>query len=100
MSQKKNLKIMVQPEAQVYPASQGQTLLQVLLHEGHEIDHSCYGNGTCGTCVVHLKSGHLCTRNEIEAEMASERGFLPEERLACQSEILSDCEIEIPHNEI
>ena len=42
--------------------------------------------GTCGTCRVEIQSSlsELAERNSIEQEMATDRGYLPQERLACQ----------------
>lgn len=63
-----------------------ETLLDVALANGVKINHSCGGNGTCGTCHVYIRSklNTLEPRNEIEAEMADCRGFDENERLACQ----------------
>jgi ferredoxin len=36
-------------------------------------------------------------RNEIEKELAEDRGFAPEERLACQTPALSGLVIRRPH---
>ncbi len=54
------------------------------LHE-IEISSSCGGMGSCGTCRVHVDADLLPPRNEIENEMAADRGFAPAERLACQT---------------
>lgn len=68
-------------------ASQGQTILEAVSKQGLELDHSCGGMGTCGTCRVWIDSslGVLLPRNEVESEMALERGFQSNERLACQT---------------
>lgn len=62
------------------------SVLEVALRCGIELDHTCGGHGTCGTCRVHVVEGleSLGPRNEIEAEMAIDRGFKEDERLACQ----------------
>ncbi len=79
-------------------ASQGKTLLETLLDEDFEIAHSCGGMGTCGTCrvVVTSEVDKLPPRNEVESEMAEDRGFHPSERLACQLEISSSLTIKVP----
>lgn len=63
-----------------------ETLLEIALKNDIEIAHSCGGMGTCGTCRVEIQSplDGLAERNTIEQEMATDRGFLPQERLACQ----------------
>lgn len=71
--------------------SQKKSLLDVLLDAKIPIAHSCGGNGTCGTCLcrIEAKAG-LPKRNEIEAEMAEERLFANEERLACQIKLFQE----------
>ncbi len=63
-----------------------ESLLELALKEEIEIANSCGGMGTCGTCRVEIESPvqDLMPRNEIELEMANDRGFKPEIRLACQ----------------
>lgn len=69
------------------PVSQkDHSVLDVALRLGISIDHTCGGSGTCGTCLVHIVKGgkELDERNELESEMAQDRGFADDERLACQ----------------
>ena len=54
------------------------------LHE-IEISSSCGGMGSCGTCRIHIEAELLPPRNELENDMAADRGFAPNERLACQT---------------
>lgn len=63
-----------------------ESLLEVALNNKIDIAHSCGGMGTCGTCRVRIESSivDLPERNEIEQEMANDRRFEPELRLACQ----------------
>ena len=69
-----------------YAASDQQTVLDVALKHKIPLNHSCGGNATCGTCRVFVKSdlSQLPERNEVEKEMAEDRSFQPQERLACQ----------------
>ncbi len=73
-------------EQNVLVSHRDQSVLDVALRVGLPINHTCGGFGTCGTCVVFVREGleNLPPRNEIEAELAGDRGFLPEERLCCQ----------------
>ena len=66
----------------------GATVLEIAVENSVDISHSCGGMGTCGTCRIHLSilSGQPLERNEIEREMATDRGFLADERLSCQLE--------------
>ena len=69
--------------------SQGCTILSAAISNKILLDHSCGGNGSCGTCRVLIESGetNLSERNEVEQEFALERGFQNNERLACQAEV-------------
>ncbi len=65
------------------------------------LNHTCGGNGTCGTCLIHVLKGleNLEPRNEIEAEMAADRGFTESERLACQILPRTDLTVEIKNED-
>lgn len=78
-----------------FPA--GVNLLELLLANKIGIGNSCGGNGTCTTCRVFVTKNlsMLNDRTEIEQERAEERDFLPEERLACQTEVYDDLSITV-----
>ncbi len=63
-----------------------ESVLEVALKRDVAIAHSCGGMGTCGTCRIEVKSSliDLPVRNEIEQELATDRGFSDSLRLACQ----------------
>ena len=77
----------VLPEDKIVEASHEESLLNSLLRQKIPLDHSCGGFGTCGTCRVFVLKGAegLEPRNEVEIEMAADRGFRDDERLACQT---------------
>lgn len=81
------LSFRVLPEDIEVQASQKQTILEALLEAHIEIDHSCGGMGSCGTCRVFVIKGLelLGPRNELEKEIAEDRNFSVEERLSCQN---------------
>ena len=64
-------------------------LLRLCLKNKIDISHSCDGMASCGTCRVVVTScaETLSPRNELEEEIANDRNYAPEERLACQLEI-------------
>lgn len=72
-------------------------LLNTLNANKVSISQSCDGNGTCTSCRVFILKGvDSCSpRTEVELERATERNFLINERLACQTTIGGDLEIEI-----
>jgi len=63
-----------------------ESVLEVLIKSKVPVDHSCEGMASCGTCRILVTSGveDLPPRNSLEQEMATDRGFEPHERLACQ----------------
>ena len=65
---------------------EGMNRLRLALKYKIPIAYSCDGCASCGTCRVIITEGveSLPERTVLEAEMAEDRGFLPEERLACQ----------------
>lgn len=84
MSRSIQMKLGIKQE--IIAASQGETILEALIRNKQVINHSCGGGGTCGTCriVIQVNSVAWPDRNEIEYEMAADRGFHETERLACQ----------------
>jgi 2Fe-2S ferredoxin len=62
------------------------SVLDVAIRAGIAINHTCGGHATCGTCVINVLEGleQLEPREELELEMAQDRGFADHERLACQ----------------
>ena len=79
-----------------------QTVLEIALENKIRIATSCGGMGTCGTCRVEVleSPAGFEDRNEIECEMAKERGFKPLERLACQMQVEPGLLIRIPETSV
>ena len=94
----KQIKIFIENTGQIVFASQKSILLGALLENRVQISHSCGGNGTCGTCRVFVTNplAELPDRSELEEDFAKDRGYLKNERLACQLELSSDIKIKIP----
>jgi 2Fe-2S ferredoxin len=91
-------KIIINEASVSVQTSHESSLLEDLLKAKIEIDHSCGGMGSCGTCRIFVDNyeGKIPDANEIEQEMIISRGFSENERLACQ--IKSECisQIRIP----
>lgn len=84
---------------EIVPVSHpGQSILEAALQADFDLDHTCGGHGTCGTCLVHVEEGleKFTERNEIEAEMAQDRGFDSHERLACQNVACANLVLKVP----
>lgn len=83
---------------QIVVASQAGTVLESLLRAKIDIDHSCGGSGSCGTCRAILLPGSApaSARTELEADMAETRGFKGNERLCCQLEATPNLVLQSP----
>lgn len=77
--------------------NEGEILIDTLNANKVSISQSCGSNGSCTTCRVLILNGveNCSERTEIESERAKERNFAPNERLACQTIIYGNLEIEI-----
>lgn len=84
---KNSISMEILPDEKVILASHGQTILDALLENDIEIDHTCGGMGTCGTCRIFVQQGleQFEARNEIEQDIAEDRQFTENERLSCQN---------------
>ncbi len=60
------------------------TVLENLIYLKKEINSSCGGMGTCGTCKILVDPGFKSDLSEQEVELFSDRGQNENERLACQ----------------
>lgn len=82
----------------VLVSQKDQSVLDVSIRAKVPLNHTCGGNGTCGTCRVFVLQGldKLGPRNDIEAEMAEDRAFQDSERLACQIEPVDGLVVEVP----
>jgi 2Fe-2S ferredoxin len=92
-----SFKMYFQPTQRQVDVKSECSVLETALKARIKINHSCGGMGTCGTCRVLVTKGgeQLPARNEIELEMALDRGFKENERLACQTVPVADLELEI-----
>lgn len=92
------IEIIIQDQIHVVPASHGQTVLEALLVSNVDLPHSCGGMGTCGTCRVFVlnEPQGLSEPEELEIEMAHDRGFSKPERLSCQARLLKSTRIKVP----
>jgi 2Fe-2S ferredoxin len=93
-----SLKMCFQPTQRHVSIGSTETILDLALKSKIKIHNSCGGMGTCGTCRVIVIKGleKLEEPNEIEKDLASDRGFSKNERLACQTQPVDGLEVEIP----
>lgn len=88
------------PEGEVFEVNSGESICNVLLKNGIDIEHACDQVCACTTCHVIIKEGFnsLNQSEENEDDMLDKAwGLTPQSRLSCQAIIQeSDLTIEIP----
>lgn len=79
-------------------AEPGDSVLDVAQKNNVPLNDSCGGGGTCGTCLVIVASdlSDLPLRNDIEKEMAEDRGFEANERQGCQLLAYDNLKVKLP----
>lgn len=76
------------PEGALIEAVPGETILDVLLKNGIELDHACEKSCACTTCHVVVQEGFesLEEADELEEDMLDKAwGLAPTSRLSCQA---------------
>jgi ferredoxin, 2Fe-2S len=80
-------------------AEAGETIMEVALANGIELEHNCGGNCCCTTCHIIVREGqrHLSRIEEEEVDRLDECAELtPTSRLGCQAKVRGDVMVEIP----
>ncbi len=90
--------ILFLPQEKLCEIEGAENVLEVALRNDLDIGHSCGGMGSCTTCRVIVESSgvSLPPRNELEADIASMRGFSDQERLSCQLPPFDGLVVRIP----
>jgi len=88
--------ITFQPLGRRAPAAEGQTILAAAHEAGVPIASVCGGAGTCGRCQVRLVRGTVSPLGDDEAALLPPGEIVAGYRLACQTRVLSDIELEVP----
>lgn len=88
------------PDGAVLEAQSGETILDVALENGIEIEHACEKSCACTTCHVIVREGFdsLEESDELEDDMLDKAwGLEAESRLGCQAKVADeDLVVEIP----
>ena len=88
------------PEGAILEAQAGETILDVALRNGIEIEHACEKSCACTTCHVVVREGFdsLKESDELEDNMLDKAwGLEPESRLSCQARVANeDLVVDIP----
>lgn len=89
-------KIRIYPDGIEGLIEEGVSLLDALERLGVRLETPCGGMGLCGKCLVKAK-GHLSEILSAEIDLIPEDKLRDGYRLACQTYIKGDTDIEIPH---
>ena len=88
------------PDGVVLEAPVGESICEVLLNNGIEIEHACECSCACTTCHVVVREGFdsLNEMDDLEADMLDKAwGLEPDSRLSCQAVVADeDLVVEIP----
>lgn len=88
------------PDGAVAEAKTGETVLDVAIRNGIDIEHACEKSCACTTCHVIIREGFdsLNESDELEDDMLDKAwGLDPESRLGCQAIIADeDLVVEVP----
>ncbi len=88
------------PDGMVIEAEKDQTICDVALANGIEIEHACEKSCACTTCHVYVREGieSLNENTENEDDMLDKAwGLDPDSRLSCQAKVGDkDLVVEIP----
>ncbi len=88
------------PDGAVLDAETGESVLDVALKNGIEIEHACEKSCACTTCHVIIREGFdsLEESDELEDDLLDKAwGLEPESRLSCQAKVADeDLVVEIP----
>lgn len=76
---------------------ENQTVLEAALNNGMHIQHTCNGQGTCGTCKVRVLSDESQPITASENELLSEHDIKMGYRLACQIQCDDNMEVHSQH---
>lgn len=88
------------PEGKVVDAPTGESILDIALEHGINLEHACEKSCACTTCHVIVRQGadSLETPDELEDDMLDKAwGLAPDSRLGCQALVTDqDLVVEIP----
>jgi 2Fe-2S ferredoxin len=88
------------PEGKTVQATKGESLLDIALRNGIEIEHACEKSCACTTCHVIVRRGFQSLESPSDREedlLDRAWGLEPDSRLSCQALIADeDLVVEIP----
>jgi 2Fe-2S ferredoxin len=77
-----------------------ESILDIALNFGIQLEHACGGSCACTTCHVHMKSGpdtNVSPMDDDEFDRVEQAGdYTLQSRLGCQAVVTGDVVVEIP----
>jgi ferredoxin, 2Fe-2S len=77
-----------------------ESILDIALNFGIQLEHACGGSCACTTCHVHMKSGpetNVSPMEDDEFDRVEQAGdYTLQSRLGCQAVVTGDVVVEIP----
>lgn len=88
------------PKGLTVSGATGESIIEIALNQGIEIEHACEMSCACTTCHVIVREGYksLEAPDELEEDLLDKAwGLEPQSRLGCQAVLgLVDLTVEIP----
>jgi 2Fe-2S ferredoxin len=83
------------PLGRAAEAKANETVLDAARRAAVPLGNSCGGVGICARCRVRVVEGPeaLAPMTSVETRVTQQRGFGPDERLACQAVVQGDCAV-------
>jgi len=91
-----SFEIIIQPSGSRLTVPTGTTILNAARLAGVEVSALCGGKGTCGACKVLVVSGQFSPPAPQENHLLQPAELKNHTRLACLTQILSDCKVHFP----
>lgn len=97
----KRCRVTFLPQGVTVEAAADQSLLDVALEHGIELEHACGGMAACTTCRVIPKAGieRLSAVEDAERTLLDSYRIGPPNRLGCQAKVVGDVVVKIPDND-
>jgi uncharacterized 2Fe-2S/4Fe-4S cluster protein (DUF4445 family) len=95
----KTVTVTFEPSGRTVKVPAGTKVAQAALQAGLEVNRPCGGAGTCGKCLVRIRSGHAEPTPTERKHLGDEKlaaGF----RLSCESQASSALVVEIPDSSL
>ncbi len=95
----KTVSVTFEPSGRSVKVPAGTKLAEAALRAGLDINRPCGGSGTCGKCVVRLRSGHS-TATDVEVKRLGAEKIGAGFRLACETRAAASLVVEIPDSSL